>query len=80
MHLNRDEGAGGTVKRHFDIGDRVVLVPEYAMVFDATEEDLRAIHVVTQVEQGIGEESTEFIWLDDEPTRQAAMYYRKIRG
>lgn len=43
-----NEGVGGTVKRHFDIGDRVVLVPEYAMVFDATEEDLRAIHVVTQ--------------------------------
>lgn len=65
------------MKQKFQVGDRVVLVPAYAKVFDATEEDLRKVHTITRVENDIEDEWTERIWIDDETEPQAPMYYHK---
>jgi hypothetical protein len=65
------------VKQKFQVGGRVVLVPAYARVFDATEEDLRKVHTITRVENDIEDKWTERIWIDDETEPQAPMYYQK---
>jgi hypothetical protein len=68
------------VKQKFQVGDRVVLVPAYAKVFDATdatEEDLRKVYTITRVENDIEDEWTERIWIDDETEHRFPMYYQK---
>lgn len=66
--------------RIFDIGDRVALIPEYAAVFDATEQDLHRTWIVTQVENRPESECAEVIWLDNDPEPRAAMYYCKQKN
>ncbi len=65
------------MKQKFQVGDWVVLVPAYANVFDATEEDLRNVHTITRVKNDIEDEWTDLIWIDDEPEYRLPMYYQK---
>lgn len=65
------------MEKKFQVGDRVVLVPAHAKVFDATEEDLRKVHTVWRVENDIEDKRSERIWIDDETEPQAPMYYQK---